>query len=153
MNPQAELDGFIDRFSPEIAALATAALAKMRERFPSANQLVYDNYNALAIGFGPSERASDAIFSIALHPRSVNLCFLQGGRSLVRDPNKLLRGSGSTNRYVRLESAGDLNRPEIMDLMAQALAAASVPLNQSTTGRLLIKSVSVKQRPRRPGPP
>ncbi|MCL4849384.1 MAG: hypothetical protein KJ066_22760 [Acidobacteria bacterium] len=153
MNPRTQLDGFIERFAPEIVALAKAALAKMRKRFPNANQLVYDNYNALAIGFGPTERASDAIFSIAVYPRRVSLCLLQGGRSRLKDPNKLLRGSGSTNRFIPLESAGDLDQPEVEDLMAQALAKASVSLNPSATGRLLIKSVSAKQRPRRPGTP
>lgn len=153
MNPRTQLDGFIEKFDPEIASLAKAALAKMRKRFPNANQLVYDNYNALAIGFGPTERASDAIFSIAVYPRRINLCLLQGGRSRLKDPTKLLRGSGSTNRFIPLESAGDLDQPEVEDLMAQALANASVPLNPSATGRLLIKSVSAKQRPRRPGTP
>ena len=58
--PQADqqLAAFIAKFSPEIAALAESILAAMRERYPTAIQLVYDNYNALAIGFGPSERAS-----------------------------------------------------------------------------------------------
>jgi len=45
----------------------------MRTKFPRANVLVYDNYNALAIGFGPTERASDAVFSIAPFPRWVSL--------------------------------------------------------------------------------
>lgn len=153
MNPRTQLDGFIEKFAPEIAALAKAALTKMRKRFPNANQLVYDNYNALAIGFGPTERASDAIFSIAVYPRRINLCLLQGGRSRLKDATKLLRGSGSTNRFIPLESAGDLDQPEVEDLMAQALANASVPLNPSATSRLLIKSVSAKQRPRRPGTP
>ena len=150
MNPQTQLNGFIDRFTPAIAALAKGALSKMRKRLPNANQLVYDNYNALAIGFGPTELASDAIFSIALYPGSVNLCFLQGGRSRLKDPNKLLQGSGSTNRFIPVESADALDQPAIEDLMAQALAAAKVPLDPSATGRLVIKSVSARQRPRRP---
>ena len=66
MEPKAQLDSFIAKFTPEVAAIASATLAKMRKRLPNATQLVYDNYNALAIGFGPSERTSDAIFSIAV---------------------------------------------------------------------------------------
>ena len=69
------LEGFIARYSPEVASLARAALDKMGKRLPSAVQLVYDNYNALAIGFGPTERASDAVFSIVLWPRWVSLFF------------------------------------------------------------------------------
>jgi len=56
----------------------------MRARLPGAVELVYDNHNALAIGFGPTERASDAVFSIALFPRWVSLFFLRGRTSPIR---------------------------------------------------------------------
>jgi hypothetical protein len=75
-----QLAGFIARFTPEVAELAEAVLNKMRRRYPTALELVYDNYNALAIGFSPTERASDGIFSIALYPKWVSLFFLQGAR-------------------------------------------------------------------------
>jgi hypothetical protein len=73
---KAQLESFLEKFSPEIAKQATAILREMRRRYPTALELVYDNYNALAIGFGPTERASDAIFSIALYPKWVSLFFL-----------------------------------------------------------------------------
>jgi hypothetical protein len=149
MTPKAQLKAFIAKFEPEIAALAEAALAKMRQRLPSAVQLVYDNYNALAIGFGPTERASDAIFSIAVYPKRVNLCFLQGGKSHLNDPNKLLQGSGTTNRFIPLRGVATLDDSAVQNLMAQALLAAKVPLRASSSSRLIIKSVSAKQRPRR----
>ncbi len=151
MSPEAQLERFIAKFTPEIVALAQAALTEMRNRLPNAIQLVYDNYNALVIGFGPTERASDAIFSIALYPKSVNLCFLQAGKVGLNDPRKILQGSGTTNRFITLRSATALNSPEIQDLVAQALTAAKVPMKQSASGRLVIKSVAAKQRPRRPG--
>ena len=75
MSPEKELERFIGKYSPEVGAVARAALAKMRTRLPGAVELVYDNYNALAIAFGPSERVSDVIFSIALYPRWVSLFF------------------------------------------------------------------------------
>src|ERR1039458_9537409 len=65
-------------------------------RLPGAVQLVYDNYNALVIGFGPSERASEASFSIVLYPRWVTLFFLQGAG--LPDPRRLLKGSGKVVR-------------------------------------------------------
>ena len=75
--PAAEerLAGFLAKFTPEIAAFAQASLFRMRARLPGAMELVYDNYNALAIGFGPTERSSDAVFSIAVFPRWVSLFF------------------------------------------------------------------------------
>ncbi len=65
MTPQRQLDSFLAKFDPEIEKLARAALAKMRKRLPNAIEFVYDNYNSLVFGFGPSERPSDARFSRA----------------------------------------------------------------------------------------
>ena len=77
-SPQSQLDDLLDKYTPEVAAAARDCLKKMRARLPGATQLVYDTYNALGIGFGPSEKASEAIFSIVLYPRYVTLFFLQG---------------------------------------------------------------------------
>jgi hypothetical protein len=68
-----QLASFLAKFTPEVAALARSILAAMRTRYPTAIELVYDNYNALAIGFGPTDKTSQAIFSIAVFPRWVSL--------------------------------------------------------------------------------
>lgn len=144
-----QLADFMAKYSPEIAALAQATLAKMRERLPGAVELVYDNYNALAIGFGPNEKASDAIFSIALYPRWVSLFFLQNGARLP-DPKKLLKGNGKLVRHIVLKDASDLDTPAIKLLMNHALKQADEPIDSATRNRIIIKSISAKQRPRRP---
>ena len=147
-SPNAELAGFIAKFSPGVASRARAVLAKMRKRLPGAIELVYDNYNALAIGFGPSERTSEIIFSIALYPRWVSI-FFAGGPSLP-DPEKLLRGSGTTVRHIVLDDTALLDRPAVRALMATALRRAGPPLDRTARNRVVIKSISAKQRPRRP---
>jgi hypothetical protein len=147
-SPEQQLDGFIARYDPAVGALARAVLAKMRARLPGATELVYDNYNALAIGFGPTERASDAIFSVALWPRWVSLFFLQGAG--LPDPKGLLRGSGKVARHIVLEAAADLDKPAVQQLIARALERARTPLDSTGASRMVIKSVSAKQRPRRP---
>jgi hypothetical protein len=143
-----QLAGFIAKYTPEIEALAHAALAKMRARLPGAIELVYDNYNALAIGFGPTERASDVIFSIALYPRWVSLFFFPGVD--LPDPEHLLKGSGKVTRHIVLKDAADLDTPAVKTLMAHALERAENPLNSVAPGKIIIKSISAKQRPRRP---
>jgi hypothetical protein len=141
---QRQLDEFLSRYRDDVRALGEAAIAKMRERLPGAVQLVYDNYNALVIGFGPSERASDAAFSIALYPKWVRLFFLRG--ATLPDPKKLLEGSGAGVRSIKLESADDLDKPAVRALMKAALKAQPIP---AAGGRLVIRSISAKQRPRR----
>jgi hypothetical protein len=146
--PEKELAGFIDKFTPAVAALIRAARAKMRERLPGAIELVYDNYNFFVIGYGPSEKASEAIFSIAAQAKGVNLCFLHGAG--LPDPSGRLRGSGTVARNIRLETAATLDEPDVRGLMAAALGRADPPIDPNGEHRLIIKSVSAKQRPRRP---
>jgi hypothetical protein len=51
--PQQQLDSFIDKFTPRLASQVRVTMAWMRVRLPGATVMVYDNDNALAIGFGP----------------------------------------------------------------------------------------------------
>ena len=148
MTPRRELDAFIDRYTPEIARKARAILAKMRKRLPGAVELVYDNYNALAIGFSPSERASEGIFSIAIFPRHPSLFFLQGVK--LPDPAKRLRGNGNVVRHIVIEGLDLFDDPPVRKLIEVALAKAKVPLDAAQKRRVIIKSISAKQRPRRP---
>ena len=143
-----QLDGFLDAYTPEVAELARKVLVKLRKRLPHAMELVYDNYNALAIGFAPSERASEGIFSIAIYPKHINFFFLQGAK--LPDPNGLLQGEGSVVRHIPLENEKMLDRPDVKAMMATAMKMAKVPFDKKTEHELIIKSVSAKQRPRRP---
>ena len=67
---QSRLDAFLARFTPEVEALARRLIARMRDRLPGAAIIVYDNYNSLAIGFGPTEKPSHAVVSLAVRPGS-----------------------------------------------------------------------------------
>jgi hypothetical protein len=147
-SPAKQLAGFIAKFTPEMAALIRAARAKMRKRMPQALELIYDNYNFFVIGYGPSEKAGEAIFSLAAQAKGLSLCFLQGAR--LPDPHRLLRGSGNVVRNIRLDAADTLDRPEVAALIAVALERAKAPLPLKGRHQLIIKSVSDKQRPRRP---
>lgn len=143
-----QLAGFLGRFDPKVAAVARAALTKMRRRVPGAVELVYDNYNALAIGFSATERASDCIVSLAVFPKGVSLAFYYG--ATLPDPRGLLQGTGSQNRFLRLESAARLRDPAVEDLLRAAVAQGRSALAATGRGPTIIKSISAKQRPRRP---
>ncbi len=145
--PSKQLAGFIARFDPAVARLARSARAALRKRLPTANELVYDNYNALAIGFGPTERTWDCIVSLAVYARGVNLYFLYG--ATLRDPNGLLQGKGNRGRFIRLAAAENLDQPPVKELLREAVRQSDEPFPKRGGGKLVIKSVSAKQRPRR----
>ena len=141
-----QLAGFIDKFEPVMAKRIRACRAALRKRFPGANEIVYDNYNFFVIGYSPTERPSDTIVSLAAGASGVGLSFYHG--ATIADPHKLLLGSGVQNRFIRLESAETLGDPRVAELIDAAEAQAKIALGDGK-GRLIIKSISAKQRPRR----
>jgi hypothetical protein len=146
-SPQDQLAAFLAKYTPEIAAEAVAALERLRPHVPGAVEMVYDNYNALVVGFGATERASEAVLSIAVMPRWVDLCFLVGAD--LPDPHGLLQGSGSVARHVVLKEAADIDTPAVRELIARAVARSKQPFDTAAPGRMVVKSISAKQRPRR----
>ena len=142
-----QVAGFIAKFDPAIARLVRSARALLRRRYPTAIELVYDNYNALAIGYSSTERTSDVFFSLAVYARGVNLYFMYG-RSLP-DPKRLLQGSGNQGGFVRLSDLSVLDHPDVKALMRAAVAQSAPPLPSRGRGRTIVKSISPKQRPRR----
>lgn len=146
--PQEQLGGFLAKYTPEVAAQAVEALERLRAHVPGAVEMVYDNYNALVIGFGATEKASEAVLSIAVMPRWVDLCFLSGAK--LPDPAGLLKGSGTVARHVVLGGPADIDTPAVRALIAHAVEASVQPFETTGAGRMVIKSISAKQRPRRP---
>jgi hypothetical protein len=147
VTPKQQLDSFVDKFAPRVAAQTRWAFAWMRRKFPGATVLVYDNYNALAIGFGPNERSSEAVFSLAVFPRWVSLFFLRG--ATIPDPHRRLAGGGKQARHIKLDPPDLLEDPQVTALVdAEAARLGLAP--SSGRGKIVIQSISAKQRPRRP---
>jgi hypothetical protein len=144
----AQLDGFIDKYTPDMAALTRALYARMKARVPGAAILVYDNYNALAIGFAAGERVKDVVLSLAVYPRWISLFFMQG--RWLEDPHGLLKGSGNQVRHVPAISEASFDDPRLDALIEEALDKADRPIDPAGEQVLIIKSTSAKQRPRRP---
>jgi Domain of unknown function (DU1801) len=142
-----QLKSFVAKFDPAHQTLIRAVRRTLRRWFPSACELAYDNYNFFVIGYGPTERPSDCIVSIAAGANGVGLCFIRGAS--LPDPKKLLLGSGNQTRFIRIPSADMLARPEVEALIAAAVAQAKTPFRADGKGKLIIRSVSKKQRPRR----
>ena len=146
-SPAKQVAGFIAKFDSRVAKLIGTSRAALRKRFPTANELVYDNYNFFVIGFSTTERSSHCMVSLAANAKSVGLSFYYG--ATLPDPGKILLGSGNQNRFIRLESAATLAKPEVEALLRAAAAQAKSPLPATGRGRTIVKSVSAKQRPRR----
>lgn len=147
-SPAKQLAIWLDAYAPEIKKRAVAALKELRAQVPGATEMVYDTFNALVIGFAPGERPSEAVLSIGLYPRWVNLYFLDG--AMLDDPARLLKGSGNRVRMLRLDDAAILREPAVELLIAAAAANADTPFDPKRRRRLIIRSSVPRHRPRRP---
>src|SRR4051812_41073064 len=96
--PSTQLASFIGKFDAKNQTLIRSVRTALRKRLPSANELVYDNYNFFVIGYGPTERPSDCIISIAAGASGVGLCFIHGAK--LPDPTGILKGSGNQTRFI-----------------------------------------------------
>jgi hypothetical protein len=139
---------FVDRFTPAIAAQLRDARQRLRARFPRGVEMVFDNYNALVFGIGPTDQSRDSFISIAGYPKWVTLFFLDGAS--LDDPDGLLEGDGKQVRGIRLKTAADLDSPAVAALIAQAIAPHRDALAAARPLATVIKMEVEKQRPRHP---
>src|SRR6266404_4492888 len=109
-----QVAAFIAKFDPKVAKLIRACRTEVRKLLPTAIELVYDNYNFFVIGYASTERASDAILSIAAASNGVGLAFIHGAS--LPDPGKLLLGTGKQNRFIRLPTIEPLRSLDILKL-------------------------------------
>jgi hypothetical protein len=145
--PEQQLKGFIAKFDPAMGKQIRECRSAMRKRFPTANELVYDNYNFFVIGYSTTERPSDCVVSLATNSKGIGLSFYRG--ATLPDPHRILQGSGNQNRFVRLDGVATLSRSEVRELLDAAEAQADLPFVKTGKGRLIIRSISEKQRARR----
>jgi hypothetical protein len=145
---ESQIDTFLAKYSPEVSAQLRSARTHLRAMFPLGYELVYDNYNALVFAFSSTERASGAFLSVAGYPKWVNLFFSHGAG--LSDPGRLLQGSGSRVRSIRLQSAEYLLEPAVQALISQAMEPHREALQHAKPLQTSIKAIAAKQRPRRP---
>ncbi len=146
---EAELRTLIAKFAPAHLRLIGAMRRSLRKRLPTAHEVVYEYHNlgAVVISFSPNEHGYEGVLAIRATADGVKLYFNQGKE--LPDPEKLLQGSSQT-RWIAVEGASTLARPEVARLIDEAIARNRVPFALAGRGSVVIRSTSAKQRRRRP---
>jgi hypothetical protein len=142
-----ELKPMLAVFAPEVQDTAWWIREFIWERFPTSNELIYDNYNALAIGWGLTDRLADVFVSFAVYGGGVNLGFNRGNE--LSDPQGLLKGGGSYYRHYRLGRQADFPSAYMEGLMHDAWMNAQSrlkPTAKPAEGLTMVKSVSEKKK-------
>jgi hypothetical protein len=145
-SPGAQLSALLSRFSPKIVAQAKRCLTKLRRRLPGSLQLVYEYNHSVVVSFSQSEQGAEGIIALAIYPEWIRLYF-QGGKFLP-DPEGLLQGSAGV-RFVTLESASDLDHKNIEALFKAVIKHFEVTFARGRKGRMIIKSLAKKPKPKK----
>jgi hypothetical protein len=144
---ETQLASFVAKFDAPNQALIWSLRDALRTRLPDCAELVWDNYNFFVIGYSATERPSDYIVSIAAGASGISLSFNRGAE--LPDPDRVLLGSSKVNRFIRLPSAATLDDERVGKMIERACALSDVPKPWTSGGKLVIRSISAKQRPRR----
>ena len=116
--PAKELIQFLQPYDRSIRQLALSLRELVIGELAPCHENIYDAYNAVALGYGPTEGLKEGICHIAVYAHHVNLGFNQG--ATLGDPRKVLRGSGKHIRHITLKDSDDLKRPELREYLRQA---------------------------------
>lgn len=145
---EAQLRKLIDQFASAHGRLLGAMRRSLRKRLPTAHEVVYEYRDWFVISYSPSERGYEGVLAIRASADGVKLYFNRGKE--LPDPAKLLQGSGNQTRWINVEGASTLARPEVARLIDEALAANRVRFASAGRGSVVIRTTSAEKRRRRP---
>jgi hypothetical protein len=140
---------FLKPFGDEITELALWLREFVWELYPQTNELIYDNYNALAFGWSPTDRVGHTFCSIAIGRTSKNVHFGFYWGSELSDPEKKLLGQGNQYRYILVKNKTDFPKTYIKKLLKDAYANSLAKVKdpkQILERNTIVKSISPVKR-------
>jgi hypothetical protein len=117
--------------------------------YPKTNEIIYDNYNALALGWSPTDKVGNTFCSIAVMRtnKNIHLGFYWG--SELSDPKKILQGEGKQYRYILVTEKEKFHRTYIKKLLKEAYNNSLAKVKderEKIQGQTIVKSISEKKR-------
>ena len=144
-----DLVKFLLPYPDKVKATALWLREFVWDLYPNTNELIYDNYNAVAFGWSPTDKAGDVFCSIAVFNDHVNWGFNRGVD--IDDPGNMLIGDGSQYRYIKVKDKEDFPEWYMKQLLEDAYQnsiSRMKPVKNPVKGETIVKSISpVKKRP------
>jgi hypothetical protein len=144
-----DLKKFLKPYPEEVQEMALWLREFVWDLYPNSNELIYDNYNAVAFGWSPTDRVGHTFCSIAVMSKYVHFGFYWG--SEIADPERILLGKGNQYRYIIVKHKSDFPKAYIKKLLKEAYANSLAKVKDKTQvqkGATITKSISpVKKRP------
>ena len=144
-----DLSKFLQTFNEEKKEIAMWLREFVWDLYPTTNELIYDNYNALAFGWSPTEKVGHTFCSIAVGRTSGNIHFGFYWGSEIADPKNLLLGNGSQYRYILVTNTLEFPKTYIKKLLKEAYNNSLEKVTNKTllvAGKTITKSISSVKR-------
>lgn len=144
-----DLTKFLKPFPADVKERALWLREFVWDLYPDSNELIYDNYNAIAFGWSPSDKVGDTFCSIAVGRTTHNVHFGFYWGSKIADPDKILLGKGNQYRYILVKSKVDFPKTYIKKLLKKAHTYSLLKMKdkkQTLKGATITKSISAKKR-------
>jgi hypothetical protein len=144
-----DLKKFLKPFPAETNEIVFWLREFVWDLYPKTNELIYDNYNAVAFGWSPTDRVGHTFCSIAVGRTSHNVHFGFYWGSEIADPEKKLLGQGNQYRYVLVKQKKDFPKTYIKKLLKEAYTNSLAKVKdkkQIKYGETITKSISAKKR-------
>ena len=108
------------------------------EQHPDANELLYHTH-ALTSVYSITDKLGDSFCMIPIYTAHLNLGFNKG--TLLKDPHKLLHGTGNLIRHIPVTVPSDFRNTKVKSLVKQAVAfeIADQDAPSRTTGKTISK--------------
>ena len=119
MKPSPQLKLFIKPYSEEIQNLTLELRNFIVDLMPQANELIWDNYNAVAIAYSKSRKLKDAFCHISVYKGHVNFGFNRGAELSKTIIN--LSGKGKLIRHISVIDFGDFPKEVIKKMLFEAV--------------------------------
>ena len=147
MTSHPDLQKFLAAYSKDVQELFHQVRKLIVQCNGATNELIWDNYNALAIAYSDSLELSDAYCHIALYSKHVNLGFNRGAEL---SSTLKLEGKGKLIRHIKIKSPQDLNQEGLKELITiaitHALSRNPILIENGIKQQSIIKSISDKKR-------
>jgi hypothetical protein len=140
---------FLRPFPKEIQERALWLRSFVWDLYPECNELIYDNYNALAFGWSPTDRVGHTFCSIAVGRSSMNVHFGFYWGADLEDPKKMLLGKGNQYRYILVKRTDEFPMAYMKKLLKQAYGNSLAKVKdkkQIMRGATIAKSISPTKR-------
>ncbi len=130
---------FLKPFPKDVQEIALWLRGFVWDMYPKANEMIYDNYNALAFGWSPTDKMSQVFCSIAVGRSSYNVHFGFYWGSKITDPKKILLGEGNQYRYILVKNIKEFPQAYMKKLVKEAYAYSCSLVKPVIKGGVVIK--------------